>query len=140
MYLTSTRYTVGITQRVYIQTFARVAEHLSVSPLEITTCANIVCTIFTYVFWFKKPFDVREPVDLTLLSYQSTDVKKQEEPGGHMVDSLEEAEKLRPSEDLDKLFAELKILPTTNLAEIKIKNKWAYLCEFKFRKYQLQNF
>ncbi len=48
------------------QCLARAIEHLPVSPLEITTCAIILCTATTYFFWLNKPLNVLTPTILNL--------------------------------------------------------------------------
>lgn len=44
---------------VFVQTFGRVAGSMPISALEVTTCAHIMCGVLTYIFWSKKPYDVR---------------------------------------------------------------------------------
>ncbi|GJE84064.1 hypothetical protein PsYK624_001390 [Phanerochaete sordida] len=41
-----------------VETVVRFAEAKAVSELEITTCAYIVCTLFDYICWFEKPYNV----------------------------------------------------------------------------------
>jgi hypothetical protein len=52
--------TVAVTQALWLvfQTFTRVAQHLPTSPLEITTCAYVACTLFSWALWLNKPQDV----------------------------------------------------------------------------------
>lgn len=46
----------------------RVARHLSLATLELTTLSFIVCTIGTSFFWTQKPSDISLPVVLTVES------------------------------------------------------------------------
>ena len=41
---------------------SRLAAHFPISPLESVTCAYVLCTLLTYVFWFHKPYNVQEPI------------------------------------------------------------------------------
>ena len=47
-------------------TVVRAAKHLPISPLEYVTCAYVVCTLLSYVFWFHKPYDVQEPIRIEI--------------------------------------------------------------------------
>ncbi|KAF7312726.1 hypothetical protein MIND_00287500 [Mycena indigotica] len=44
-----------------LQCIARAAQHLSVSPLEVTTGGHALYTLVTYVLWSKKPKDITLP-------------------------------------------------------------------------------
>ena len=48
------------------QCIARACQHLSVSPLELLTCAIILCTVTTYFFWLQKPLDVLTPTYIAI--------------------------------------------------------------------------
>ena len=58
--------TIALLQLLWmlVQTLARWHESLSVSPLEIATCAHIICAVFTYGFWWSKPRNVQEHFEL----------------------------------------------------------------------------
>ncbi len=43
------------------QCISRMAGHLSVSLLELSTFAHAVCAMLAYFLWWDKPFDVEEP-------------------------------------------------------------------------------
>ena len=45
---------------------ARGIQHLPVSPMEISTCAIVFCSIPTYFFWLRKPLNVLTPTILTI--------------------------------------------------------------------------
>ncbi|KAL8766497.1 MAG: hypothetical protein Q9209_006713 [Squamulea sp. 1 TL-2023] len=45
---------------------ARAIQKLPVSPLELNTCAIILCTVTVYFFWLEKPLDVSTPTTLTV--------------------------------------------------------------------------
>lgn len=49
---------------LFVVTLARFAEKKAVSELEVTTCAYIFCTGFTYLFWLAKPYNVSTRVVL----------------------------------------------------------------------------
>lgn len=51
--------------RFLLEMIARAATSLPLSPLEYFTCAQVVCALLTYIFWFDKPHNVREPLRLT---------------------------------------------------------------------------
>jgi hypothetical protein len=40
------------------QLIGRAVQNLPVTTLELFTCANVVCTVATYVGWWNKPLDV----------------------------------------------------------------------------------
>ena len=44
----------------------RGAQHIGLSPLELTTLAFIVCTLHNYVFWYLKPLDPPTPILLRM--------------------------------------------------------------------------
>lgn len=44
------------------QTIARLAVGLPVTVLELNTAAHAICALTTYVLWWYKPFDVKEPL------------------------------------------------------------------------------
>ena len=44
---------------------ARSAQSLPISLLEVFTLAHAICTVLTYIVWWKKPFDVTEPTVIT---------------------------------------------------------------------------
>ncbi|KAI5810409.1 hypothetical protein BZA77DRAFT_271667, partial [Pyronema omphalodes] len=44
-----------------IQTISRKIEGLPLTVLEIHTLVHVVCALFMYILWFKKPVDVRDP-------------------------------------------------------------------------------
>lgn len=44
-----------------VNTFARWRQKLAITTLELTTCATILCSIFTYSCWWNKPADVEVP-------------------------------------------------------------------------------
>lgn len=48
--------------RFLLAMIARAAASLSISPLEYFTCAQVICALLVYVFWFDKPYDVQEPI------------------------------------------------------------------------------
>ncbi|KIP08369.1 hypothetical protein PHLGIDRAFT_383849 [Phlebiopsis gigantea 11061_1 CR5-6] len=43
---------------LFVVTLVRFANKIPVSELEVTTCAYIFCTAFTYLFWLSKPYNV----------------------------------------------------------------------------------
>lgn len=45
-----------------IQVLERVATKLSVSLLEVNTIGHVLCALFIYGLWWRKPRDVREPI------------------------------------------------------------------------------
>lgn len=45
---------------------ARAIQKLSISPLELSTCAIILCTVAVYFFWLHKPLDVSTSTNITL--------------------------------------------------------------------------
>lgn len=47
-----------------VQCFARCAQQLGLTTLELTTLSFIFCTVQTLFFWFHKPLDVEEPIEL----------------------------------------------------------------------------
>lgn len=47
-----------------VQCFARCAQQLDLTTLELTTLSFIFCTVQTLFFWFHKPLDVEEPIVL----------------------------------------------------------------------------
>ena len=44
-----------------VQCVTRVASRLPVTFLEINTLAHVLCAFLTYVFWWHKPLDIRDP-------------------------------------------------------------------------------
>lgn len=46
------------------QTIGRATQHLPVTTLELFTLGIISCTLFTYMAWWAKPFDIRSPIIL----------------------------------------------------------------------------
>ena len=49
---------------LFVVTLVRFADKKPVSELEVTTCAYIFCTAFTYLFWISKPYNVATRVVL----------------------------------------------------------------------------
>jgi hypothetical protein len=49
-----------------IKATARVRQHLPLSELEVTTFAYILCTLFSYIFWWSKPQEIRRPIVIKL--------------------------------------------------------------------------
>ena len=47
------------------QTFARAAQHLHVTLLEVNTLGHVICALFVYLLWWNKPSMIYEPVYLT---------------------------------------------------------------------------
>ncbi|KAL8691120.1 MAG: hypothetical protein Q9224_004250 [Gallowayella concinna] len=45
---------------------ARAIQKLPVSPIELSTCAIILCTVTIYFFWLQKPLNVATPTTLTV--------------------------------------------------------------------------
>ncbi|KAL8947950.1 MAG: hypothetical protein Q9222_005819 [Ikaeria aurantiellina] len=45
---------------------ARAIQRLPISPLELTTCAIILCTVAVYFFWLYKPLNVTTPTILSM--------------------------------------------------------------------------
>jgi hypothetical protein len=66
------------TSWLIIQCIARGANHLPLSTLEITTIAYVTCMLFSYVFWWNKPYGVAvaKMVDLDHLSDAELDEMK----------------------------------------------------------------
>lgn len=48
-----------------IQSIGRMASHLPLALLEVTTIAHIICAFMTYGFWWHKPLDIRHPTKLS---------------------------------------------------------------------------
>ncbi|TFK34937.1 hypothetical protein BDQ12DRAFT_569009, partial [Crucibulum laeve] len=44
------------------QYIARWSQHLAISEIELTTLALATVNLFIYIFWWKKPLDIRQPV------------------------------------------------------------------------------
>lgn len=51
-----------------LQVVVRASIHLDITPIEITTCALVVATIFMYWSWWNKPLNAQCPVFLRLSS------------------------------------------------------------------------
>lgn len=51
-----------------LQVVVRASIHLDITPIEITTCALVVATIFMYWSWWNKPLNAQYPVFLRLSS------------------------------------------------------------------------
>lgn len=62
--------------RLAVTTIARWYLSFPVTPLELTTCAHVVCAATTYIFWLHKPRNVQEPIDLNL--FLDRDLAQQE--------------------------------------------------------------
>lgn len=52
--------------RFLLAMIARAAASLPISPLEYFTCAQVVCALLMYIFWFYKPHNVQKPIRLTV--------------------------------------------------------------------------
>ena len=63
-----------------VDSIARAAHQLTVSPLEILTVSYICCSLIAYVFWFKKPYQVSRSVRVRL-SLSTTQWKELETAG-----------------------------------------------------------
>lgn len=50
--------------RFLLETIARAANALPISPLEYFTCAQVFCALLMYIFWFDKPHGVQEKIRL----------------------------------------------------------------------------
>lgn len=71
---------LAITQisRFLLETISRVVHSYPISPLEYFTCAQVICTLIAYYFWFYKPRNVFEPIELegrVNISLQATKTK-----------------------------------------------------------------
>ncbi|EEP78466.1 predicted protein [Uncinocarpus reesii 1704] len=53
-----------------LQCIARKVNALPISLLEIHTMVHVVCALMMYSFWFKKPLEVRDPLDLYAEEYK----------------------------------------------------------------------
>jgi hypothetical protein len=51
---------------LFIQCSARLAQHLPLTTLEISTLAYIPCAISIYYFWWDKPYEINTPTYLSL--------------------------------------------------------------------------
>jgi hypothetical protein len=47
-----------------VNCFSRLAQHLAITTMELTTLGFILCTLGTYFFWAQKPMDVGSPIFL----------------------------------------------------------------------------
>jgi hypothetical protein len=47
-----------------IQCVARFAQSLPIAPLELCTCAIVLCTVTSFFFWIQKPLNVETPTTL----------------------------------------------------------------------------
>lgn len=54
--------------RFLLETLARAANALPISPLEYFTCAQVFCALLMYIFWFDKPHGVQEKIRLEMLN------------------------------------------------------------------------
>lgn len=52
--------------RFLLAMIARAAASLPISPLEYFTCAQVVCALLMYIFWFHKPHNVQRPIRLRI--------------------------------------------------------------------------
>ncbi|KAH8695530.1 hypothetical protein BGW36DRAFT_398744 [Talaromyces proteolyticus] len=54
----------SLIQSIYttVNLLSRVAYHLPITPLEITTLAFLFCPFISYAFWWKKPKDMSAPI------------------------------------------------------------------------------
>ena len=59
-------FTIIQTSWFLLQCLARLKQHLSITTLELSTIAFVVCTIGTNIMWFAKPKDVMVPVVLKI--------------------------------------------------------------------------
>lgn len=59
-------FTVVQTGWFILQCLARLAQHISITTLELSTIAFIVCTIGTNIMWWAKPTDVFVPIVLKI--------------------------------------------------------------------------
>lgn len=49
---------------VLLEIIARAAQGLPITLLELETCAIVVCSLFSFYFWFSKPMDISKPTKL----------------------------------------------------------------------------
>lgn len=59
-----------------VQCFARLAVGLPLTLLEVHVAIQAVCTIVIHFFWWSKPLDVEEPIEITLQRKPSTPPRK----------------------------------------------------------------
>ena len=82
-----------------VQCIGRVATHLPLTLLEINTLAHVICMLFIYRLWMKKPYDVHEPYLLagewvrpfaaTLWMFSKVSTRKRQEGRHHVVEAPE---------------------------------------------------
>jgi hypothetical protein len=82
--------TCGQSIWLVLQCIARTGQHLPISRLELATCAYVACSLITWYFWLKKPFDVDQqtasgPVlKIEVLQQMLTALPNSEHPTGRV--------------------------------------------------------
>ncbi|KAF9004281.1 hypothetical protein BDQ17DRAFT_1354872, partial [Cyathus striatus] len=77
-----------VTQTLWfiIQCIGRLTKGLALTPLEVTTLAVTTCTFMLSIFWWHKPFDVRQPIRLEIHSGRLP--QWEETLAGHTADQV----------------------------------------------------
>jgi predicted membrane channel-forming protein YqfA (hemolysin III family) len=74
-----------------VQVITRTIQHLETTTLEITTLSFVVCTLGTFIAWYRKPYDVQTFVIIDMPRYAIDDIDlKYTERGGKERDLLSE--------------------------------------------------
>ncbi|OAP54523.1 hypothetical protein AYL99_10971 [Fonsecaea erecta] len=74
-----------------VQVIARTIQNLETTALEITTLSFVVCTLGTFIAWYRKPYDVQTFVVLEMPGYAVEDIELEfVERGGKQRDLLKE--------------------------------------------------
>ena len=98
-------FTIVQTGWFILQCLARLVQHISISTLELSTVAFVVCTIGTNIMWWAKPKDVFVPIvvkiDCTLEGLLATVGPQIPDPKSGVIDwkwsPLEKFDDLRPN-------------------------------------------
>jgi hypothetical protein len=121
---------------------SRLAQRLPLSLLEVTTFAHALCTMITYMMWWKKPRDINLPT--VLIGQKANDLSASEVAAFLLIASksahdvsprtreLAKAAESRYAVSVDELSAACEdyVLPNSGLGETKFRDDTPGLPEF----------
>lgn len=83
---------------IVVQTIGRAAQGLDITQLELLTVAFVFCALFTYLFWWHKPFDV-ESKHVTMCHASQALGTGEKYPEWYFLEYCQTLEPIIPDED-----------------------------------------
>jgi hypothetical protein len=86
------------------QCIARAAQRLAVTTLEIATLSFIICTIGTYIFWLRKPYNISTSTIINMPDYSVDEINLEVKSDDEAQSLLERYRELQPRDRNDNVL------------------------------------